>query len=103
MPCKQCASEKRGHFNGEVALHFPGLGGLSKPIVWVFPRVTVCLSCGSAEFEVPQGEVTVLATGVPVPGAVVLRDQLGERKFESRESLPNNGQLPPAANHGETK
>jgi hypothetical protein len=37
----------------EIAIHFPGVKGLEKPIVWVFPEVSVCLSCGNAEFVVP--------------------------------------------------
>lgn len=33
-------------FKGELALHFPGLRGLDKPLVWAFPEVLVCLNCG---------------------------------------------------------
>jgi hypothetical protein len=60
MACKRCASDRQGSFNGEIALHFPGLEGLDKPIVWVFPKVVVCLRCGLAEFIVPEGELVVL-------------------------------------------
>jgi hypothetical protein len=45
----------------EIAIHFPGVKGLEKPIVWVFPEVLVCLSCGNAEFVVPERELRVLA------------------------------------------
>jgi hypothetical protein len=61
MACKRCASERQGSFNGEIALHFPGLQGLDKPIVWVFPKLSVCLRCGSAEFTIPESELGVLA------------------------------------------
>jgi hypothetical protein len=61
MVCKRCASDRQGSFNGEIALHFPGLQGLDKPIVWVFPKLVVCLSCGLAEFTVPEAELLVLA------------------------------------------
>ena len=54
-----------------MALHFPGLDGLNKPIVWVFPKISVCLDCGLAEFIVPEKELEVLRTGAPVEGAVV--------------------------------
>lgn len=54
-----------------MALHFPGLKGLHKPVVWVFPRVSVCLDCGFSEFVVRQQELKVLGTGEPVEGAVV--------------------------------
>ena len=61
MACKRCASDRQGSFNGEIALHFPGLQGLNKPIVWIFPKLVVCLRCGLAEFTVPEGELLVLA------------------------------------------
>ena len=53
MTCKACGSDTLSTFNGEVAIHFPGLEGLKEPIVWVFPKVVVCLSCGLAQFAVP--------------------------------------------------
>ena len=43
MTCKRCHSDKQGVFNGEFAIHFRGLEGLDKPIVWVFPKIVVCL------------------------------------------------------------
>jgi hypothetical protein len=49
-------------FNGEIAIHFPGLKGLDKPIVWVFPKLTVCLICGAVEFSIPAEQLRVLAT-----------------------------------------
>lgn len=72
MACKRCASDRQGSFNGEIAIHFPGLEGLDKPIVWVFPKLVVCLHCGFAEFAVPEKEMQVLLQGSPVEGAVVL-------------------------------
>lgn len=49
----QCGASRKT-FNAEVAFHFPGLDGLKKPIVWVFPQIEVCLTCGAAEFVVPD-------------------------------------------------
>jgi len=69
--CKACHSKNRSTFSSEVAAHFPGLAGLDKPIVWVFPRISVCLDCGLAEFVFPEKELEVLRTGVPVTGALV--------------------------------
>ena len=71
--CKICRSENRSIFTGEIAIHFPGLAGLNKPVVWVFPTISVCLDCGRAEFVVPEKELEVLRTGVPVEGAAVWR------------------------------
>ena len=66
MACRACKSDNAKPFNGEVAIHFPGLEGLDKPIVWVFPKVSVCLRCGLAEFTVPEREMKVLGEGKPV-------------------------------------
>jgi hypothetical protein len=59
MSCKQCASDLKS-FNGEVAIHFPGREGLDKPIVWVFPRLMVCLHCGLVEFMLPNAQIQEL-------------------------------------------
>jgi len=48
-------------FLGEICLHFPGgLPSLDKPLVWVYPKVVVCLDCGSAQFTVPETELKVI-------------------------------------------
>jgi len=58
--CKRCLSQSPQEFSGELALHFKGLAGLEKPIVWLFPNVRVCLQCGFAELTVPAQELQVL-------------------------------------------
>ena len=60
MSCKSCHSENQAEFNGEIAIHFPGLKGLDQPIVWVFPKLVVCLDCGFTEFAIPETELRVL-------------------------------------------
>jgi hypothetical protein len=74
MTCKGCHSDKQTVFNGETAIYFRGLEGLDKPIVWVFPKLLVCLHCGLTEFTVPERELSVLVQGTPVDGAVVLTE-----------------------------
>jgi hypothetical protein len=69
--CTSCQSENQKTLTSEIAIHFPGLEGLNKPIVWVFPRISVCLDCGIAQFMVPETELEVLRTGAPVEGAAV--------------------------------
>lgn len=59
--CERRGPDKQSRFNGEVAIHFPGLEGLNKPIVWVFPELFLCLNCGKAEFTVPDKELRTLA------------------------------------------
>jgi hypothetical protein len=60
MACKVCGSERLKTFNREVAVHLPGCEGQDESIVWVFPKVLVCLNCGSAEFAVPEDELSSL-------------------------------------------
>ena len=78
MSRDKCACENYREFNGEFAIHFPGIKGLQQPIVWVFPKVRVCLDGGYADFNVPERELSVLVTGIPVNGAIVstLRDEI---------------------------
>jgi hypothetical protein len=64
MACKRCATDNQSTFNGEVAIHFPGLKGLDKPIVWTFPKLAICLDCGFTEFTVPKSETWVLREGI---------------------------------------
>ena len=78
MTCKRCRSDSHSVFNGETAIHFPGLKGLDKPIVWVFPKLAVCLECGLTEFTIPERELSVLATGEAVAGAVVLDKKVAQ-------------------------
>lgn len=70
MPCKSCQSDSQKTFNGEIAIHFPGLEGLNKPIVWVFPKLVVCLGCGFAEFRIEENELRLLVEGSAEQGAV---------------------------------
>ena len=80
MSCKGCHSNNQSAFNGEIAIHFPGLKGLDKPIVWVFPKLAVCLECGFTEFTIPERELSVLVRGTPVEGAVVLTERVARGK-----------------------
>lgn len=69
--CTSCQSEDQKTLTAEIAIHFPGIEGLNKPIVWVFPTISVCLDCAIAQFMVPEKELEVLRTGAPVEGAAV--------------------------------
>ena len=83
MSCKSCLSEHQSNLNGEIAIHFPGLKGLEKPIVWMFPKLLVCLECGFTEFTVPERELGVIVKGTAVEGAAVL-DEGGPSEKSSR-------------------
>jgi len=70
VTCTRCSSDRQQMFNSEIAIHFPGLDGLDKPIVLVFPRLSVCLGCGLTEFTIPERELGIVQGG-PVGDAVV--------------------------------
>jgi hypothetical protein len=63
MSCKQCVSDKQKVFRGELAIHFPGWEGLTKPPVFVFPKMTVCLDCGFVEFQLLAEQLAQLKDG----------------------------------------
>lgn len=71
IECPSCSSKNQQLFTGEVAIHFPGRDGLNKPIVWVFPKLSVCIDCRVAQFSIPEKELQVLVTGAQVDGTVV--------------------------------
>jgi hypothetical protein len=64
MSCKSCAAESPLEFGAEMIVHFPGLEGLDKPIVWVFPKLLACMNCGFTEFAIPENELAALASGM---------------------------------------
>ena len=61
MPCKSCHSRNQQQFPAEINIHFPGIKGLDKPTVWVFPTISVCMDCGGAQFTIPDRERKQLA------------------------------------------
>ena len=48
MSCLLPASGNQAEFGGEILIHFRGLKNLDKPSGWVFPKLFVCLDCGSS-------------------------------------------------------
>jgi len=66
--CTSCGSANVVEFTGEIAIHFPGLKNIDKPVVWVFPKIAVCLHCGAAQFVVPEPELRLLAKGEAAAG-----------------------------------
>jgi len=56
MSCKRCESGKLKDFSSEIAIHFPGGGGLNQHQVFVSPKLLVCLDCGFAEFVIPNDQ-----------------------------------------------
>ena len=63
MECKSCGSHNQCNLGAEVAIHFPGLKNITKPPVFVFPKLLICLDCGITEFAIPGTELGLLAAG----------------------------------------
>jgi hypothetical protein len=60
MNCAVCATNNQMEFPAEITIHFRGLKDIAKPRVHVFPKLLVCLDCGSAQFTVPKDELSRL-------------------------------------------
>jgi hypothetical protein len=93
MSCKSCQSRSQRNLNGDIAIHFPGLKGLDKPIVWVFPKLLVCLNCGFTEFALPEKELGVLVHSEGGCNSLVERER--RRKMEVAKSKDCTWVLPP--------
>ena len=74
MCCRSCASERVAEFSTEMVIHLSGMKNLGMPGVMVFPKVLVCMDCGSSEFTVPKPDLASLA-GCTEINAVAIRYQ----------------------------
>lgn len=61
MACRRCASDQCGEFGTEINIHFPGLAGLDKPALLIFPKVQICARCGLVEFTLAEGKLPLIA------------------------------------------
>jgi hypothetical protein len=52
-------------FSAEMVVHLGGLKNLDKSGVMLFPKVLVCLACGSSQFAVTKADVALLASDFP--------------------------------------
>lgn len=60
MSCTFCRSSNQTEFPSEVNIHLPGLKNAAQPGVFVFPRLLVCLDCGSSSFMTPASQLAKL-------------------------------------------
>ena len=70
MACRLCQSEDQGTFSSEVWIQRAGRNDLTKPAVWVFPELVVCLDCGFTEFQIDETSLTLLVEDTGANGAV---------------------------------
>ena len=88
MSCPACASEKQVGFSAEMMLHFTGLKNLDEPGVWLFPKVLVCLDCGSSRFSVPEKVLALLASGAPKSEQSTAQQGVNEVALRNTIALP---------------
>jgi hypothetical protein len=62
--CNSCASDNLAEFDSEVNIHFPGSRKLEKPSIFVFPKIIVCLNCGSLRSNLSPEETRALKKSV---------------------------------------
>ena len=60
VSCRSCGADKQHTFKAEIPIVFPKIEDLGKPVVWVFPKLLICLACGYTEFTIPETELRVL-------------------------------------------
>ena len=71
MQCTLCQSLNFAEFSAEMMIHFSGLRNIDHPGVPAFPKVLVCLNCGSSHFTVPATNLALLESRtVPLAGRV---------------------------------
>jgi hypothetical protein len=90
MACPLCASGRETEFTAEVMVHFSGLENLAKSGVFVFPRVLVCLDCGSCRFTVPEIELALLAQATATGEASISKENLDYASHHSASSARVN-------------
>ena len=70
LACKLCGSYEQRLFSAEIAIHSrESPKNPAKPLVWVFPKLRICLDCGHAEFSVPEAELGALSAIRRVEGS----------------------------------
>jgi hypothetical protein len=69
MYCALCESRNQAEFTAEMMIHLSGLRNIDRPGVLVFPKVWVCLDCGSSRFSTPETELRALGKGIAASAA----------------------------------
>ncbi len=65
MPCLACLSGNQAEFTAEINIHLRGRENINNPGVLLFPKLSVCLDCGSSHFSTPQVELSQLVRRPP--------------------------------------
>ena len=73
MTCSQCSSDKQAQFTAEVNIHTSGLKNIDVPGLLPFPKVLVCLDCGTSLFSTPKTDLLRLAGPPPREASMLER------------------------------
>jgi hypothetical protein len=82
MTCLSCGSTKHAELTAEMLIHSPGLKNIDKPGVWLFPKLLICLNCGSSQFTVPEAEWASVAKNL-ADRSSKLEGRAGDAPFDS--------------------
>jgi hypothetical protein len=63
LQCRSCSAARLVELDSEICLHFPGLKGLDVDPILGFPKLTVCLGCGSIQSYFSADELGRLREG----------------------------------------
>ena len=63
LQCRSCSTTRLVELDSEICLHFPGLTGLDVDPILGFPKLTVCLDCGSIQSYFSVNELDRLREG----------------------------------------
>jgi len=61
MSCVSCQSGNQSEFSAEMLIHFNGRKNIDTPGALIFPKILVCVDCGSSQFTVPETELAKFA------------------------------------------
>lgn len=61
--CKSCAASNMVELNAELCIHFRGLKGLEVEPICAFPKLKVCLHCGSIQSDLSAKELGRIREG----------------------------------------
>jgi hypothetical protein len=64
MSCTICGANNQTEFPAEVCIHSPDLRDADKLGVFIFPKVQVCLDCGSSSFMTPTSQLAQLRAAI---------------------------------------
>jgi hypothetical protein len=63
LVCSSCAASHLVELNAEVGMHFPGLKGMEIEPILAYPKLRVCLYCGSIQSDLSAEELSRVKEG----------------------------------------